>query len=103
MSEEEGTGSMTLWVLCSHGEKGPHDFDNQWQGVSDCPGGRPATSEDAARFLISESNYTIRCEACEIAGCHVGINGGHDGPDNPPVHTRDVWVLTGLTESEVEG
>lgn len=47
---EEGTGSMTLWVLCDeHGEKGPHSTINQW--VKGCPGGRLATREDLIEAL----------------------------------------------------
>lgn len=53
-------------------------------------------------IIEGDFSYTIRCAACELVGCHVGINGGHDGPDNPAVHTRDVWVLTNLTEEEAE-
>jgi hypothetical protein len=110
---------MTLWVLCPEGKTDPHVDVLPCPGhIADwppgeqmsctvrhelhCPGGRPATPVDAAKFLLAENSYTIRCEACETANCHAGINGGHDGPDNPAVHTRDVWVLTGLTESEAE-
>ena len=55
MIEEEGTGSMTLWVLCEHGEKGPHpmksgSIDLRWF----CPGGREASIEDLKEALRAQ-------------------------------------------------
>ena len=54
MFEEEGTGSMTLWVLCSHGEKKSHSIDFNGTAFSKprhCPGGREATPEDLIEAL----------------------------------------------------
>lgn len=61
-----------------------------------------STEKLIAELVRRGINYTIRCAACELAGCHVGVNGGHAGLTNPPVHTKDVWLLSGLTESEFE-
>lgn len=98
---------MTYARLCEHGELKAHVY-RSGTGVSwwtipvvTCPGGS-VLPDDTLVIVKEDITYTIRCAACEIAGCHTGINGGHDGPDNPAVHTRDVWVLTDLAEKDVE-
>ena len=63
-SEEEGTGSMTLWVLCEeHDYAHSHDYWNkQVQQYRRCPGGREASIEDVKvlvnRFEVIDHTST---------------------------------------------
>ena len=51
--KEEGTGSMTFWVMCEHGEKGSHRTpgDPPIDPGIRCPGGREASIEDVIEAL----------------------------------------------------
>ena len=111
---EEGTGSMTLWVECEHGELVEHDVRDPagflvepWR----CPGGRQATPEDVIEALGGEKVVVIKAEQCpgyagldsddKCALCH---NSGKLYPKSLVDRLRDRPIIrSGFTVSEEDG
>ena len=103
MAEEEGTGGMTLWVLCEHGEKGPHRTpgDPPIDPGIRCPGGRQATPEDLIEALGGEKVWWCITHRDTATYCELDDSQGMYPPSTDH-QIVEAFILTPALDQEKE-